>query len=647
MSAAGCNFATKLRTCARGALWFWLIFNLALPVGPLGEALAQSYRAGAQKYAKGDIQGAEAALTRAIGSTKDPKELGKVYKLLGISQFMLNKKPAARESFRRALASDPGTRISADEVLDESVIPYFDAVRKEAAKAPPARTARNEQPAPQRTSKFGKQTNTTSIMVNSNAAGATVTVDGILAGAVGQVIETDPGTVTIILKAKGYRSKEFRINVKENRQNQYVLNLKPLSREAAPPPAAVAESNAEKIDPRTGRKSTRKRKEVEVDLFGEDADAGRGRQLPPGAPPVPAPAPTPSVSGQDLVSEFDQDVKGRRGRQPAAVPPVAQPVQPPPPQGFQKQQPPAGLTPQQQQQAYLYQQQQLQQQYLQQQQQQQQQGQQPQGGYQGYPPQYYGQQQNLPPQAGQAFQTQPAGPQQQLPPSAPQQFNQPPPVPTERSDNLDDEDFGTGGRSGKRKKSKSKSSRPSTFVLLLPFGIGQYANGSGALGALFTIGELGSLYFFTVSRENQKKAFATAQDFINEPPPTDPAAAADDAQAKEDFAADTEKYINAQKTNERLGLLGFLGLWGAGGLEAYLSAVSKSSSRSRSAVDPADSSRWADISGHYTADSFAANDEVDTGPAMDSYWQWGAGVLSHDAGEQAGLGLGVQWQWHF
>ena len=126
-----------------------LVFGLTLAHS--SKLIAQSYAAGQARYMKNDFKGAEQSLEKALTKEKRTPERAKIFKLLGIVQYMQANKPSASKSFKQALALDPRLTVTEDEALDESVIPFFNQNKAPAtAAAPvaktPAATARSAPP---------------------------------------------------------------------------------------------------------------------------------------------------------------------------------------------------------------------------------------------------------------------------------------------------------------------------------------------------------------------------------------------------------------------------------------------------------------------------------------------------------------------
>src|SRR5690606_10311788 len=109
------------------------------------------------------------------------------------------KKRSAALSFKRAVTYNPQINITNNEVLDESIIPFFQQIKSTEAK--PAPKPRKVAAAP------------TTVKILSNAKRANIYVGSKRIGQPGQRIKMRPGSVVVTLKAKGYQSKSFRLNL--------------------------------------------------------------------------------------------------------------------------------------------------------------------------------------------------------------------------------------------------------------------------------------------------------------------------------------------------------------------------------------------------------------------------------------------------
>ena len=181
--------------CYVGAAWSnlfvrLLIFILIIIVDTfgLGKIFAQTYEIGYKKYTLGDIAGSELSLKKAVVKTRNSAEKAKIHKLLGITQHMQGKTAEAKLNFQKAIAYDPRTEVSATEVLDGSVIPFFKKIKQAYKKRRPAASMTQQQSKKVESSPtptMGKPTKSTTIYIQSNVGKGSVFIDGILAGNTG------------------------------------------------------------------------------------------------------------------------------------------------------------------------------------------------------------------------------------------------------------------------------------------------------------------------------------------------------------------------------------------------------------------------------------------------------------------------------
>jgi hypothetical protein len=527
-----------VRHVALRALVYALCVGVALPSGLLlgtlvfaETALANTYDAGLALYQKANFKGAETALRQALGKNPAAGERARILKLLGICQFMQGGKAAAASTFKQALSLNPALRIGAGEVLDERVIAFFEqqrgaAARKPAAaaKAAPARpaaaktrtaaTARPAAPAAARPGMSGKPMKSTFLKVTSNVANATVMIDGIIAGPVNSLINTDPGTIEIEVSANGYLTKRLRVTIEKNRENAVAATLsKPAPKpkpkpKPAPKPAAVARAPAKKSGGKASRKKGIYAPSPKDDLFGEAADAPDDPSAGTGA------------SGADLASEFEMEAAGYTAApQPAynAPPPgyAAPPAYAPPAytqpaaQAYAPYAPPAYAPP---------------------------------GYYQQPAPTYYPPP-PPPPPAQPAYD--PYAAPAYMPPAAAA-------------------DPGAAGRSGRR--SRKKSAGNNLFVALLPFGAGQFQNHNYLLGLAFMAAEGGALFMWYSKNQAADKTVEETNAYVKENTDIPDA----DKPAFDTYVAERQKYVDQKRQEASLFLYGFVGLYAAGVIEAII-----------------------------------------------------------------------------
>jgi tetratricopeptide (TPR) repeat protein len=211
-----------------------LIFVLTLTLCALTPlpALAKPspYKQGLQHYAKGEFDKAIQTLQKALKKKPGKAEKVKIYKYIGLSLYTLGRQAEAEKNFEQCIATDPGCNIEAKEALDESVLPFFQNIKRGILERKPAPRA------------------TTRILVKCPVQDAEIVLDGILLGPVNTSLEASPGTREITLEAKGYRPRRVKIAVNKNVENVYEIDLEKL------PP---------KVDPKVAEREKEKEKERE------------------------------------------------------------------------------------------------------------------------------------------------------------------------------------------------------------------------------------------------------------------------------------------------------------------------------------------------------------------------------------------------
>lgn len=114
-----------------------------------------------------------------------------------------------------------------------------------------------------------------------------------------------------------------------------------------------------------------------------------------------------------------------------------------------------------------------------------------------------------------------------------------------------------------------KSERSSfNYLHLLPFGAGQFANGSPILGSTFAAAEIAALYVFfdannTIAERENLNTVVANKEGLND-------------QQREDFYKANNAFIATVKNQKNLALLSFFALWAAGSTESILHAPKKS-----------------------------------------------------------------------
>jgi hypothetical protein len=525
-------------------------------LGAATEADAATFATGYAKYQMGDFKAAEAELTAALGSRMSRGDQARTYKFLGICQFFQSNKSAAAQSFKRALALMPSLTIGKDEVLDPSVIPFFNGQRSSVATTTGAgnnAAAYVPKPTPEPrggsagTTKDGKPLKQTFLRVVSNASGANVFIDGILAGQVNSVINTDPGQILVEVSAAGYLKKTVNVRIAANRENAVTVNLeKPKPKPApkpkpTPEPRAALAASAAQGGRRNVRPARGKRPKGNGDAYapppGDD-------MFGPDVAPEPSGAAGAAPAGPNLAQQFDQDA-------------AAGAYQAPPQYGGYSQPPPGyGAPP---------------------------------PGYGAPPPQYYAPQ--PPPQVYYAPPPQvyypPPQPVAPPPPSAPavdpyQAYPPDPVAPAPAAPAAAPAPApAAGGASpeGGGKKSGGGNDR-NIFITLLPFGAGQFQNHNFVLGLVFAAAEAGAIYVYYSNQDLADKTVQDTNNYIAQNCPKDNLSP-EQKDACQDFASKRQKYVDGKQQLATTGLIGFGVLWVVGAAQAYLSGPKASPKKRR------------------------------------------------------------------
>lgn len=513
------TYAGHTPTISRGTVaalrkLFIFILSFAVAVPPSwtvsaiihqDRAEASTYAAGYSKYQKGDFKGAEVALRQSLRKKMNRATMGKTYKLLGICQYMLGNKNGATVSFRRAIQLVPATRVSPSEVLDETVVGFFNGVKSKFGKAAQAKQAtkvKSTKPAPapaQPSSSSGsKPQKKTFLKVLSNAPNASIAIDGILAGQANSLINTDPGKVTIEVTAPGYRPKTVSVNVTANQENTVTVTLlKPQPKPKPKPKPKVKPQPKQK--PKQNLAKVKKKKKKKGNKYapdpGGDMFAGNGGG---GGPP-----------GPDLASQFDADAGGYGAPPGYSAPPpgyAAPPGYGAPPPVYYAPPPPTYYAPP--------------------------------------PPTYYAPPPPPPPPPADPY----AGGGYVDPNGGAPVDNAPDPAaPPSAGEN--------GGSSGNN-----------LFISLLPFGAGQFQNGSVVLGLFFLGAEGAAIYYYMKNTKDADAFAASANTYIKENCQSEDS----DEEVCQKFQADSTAYVSDLRKKAQMGIAGFVGLWVVGAAEAII-----------------------------------------------------------------------------
>jgi len=273
-------------------------------------AFSQNYQKGYQLYKKGKLVLADKSLKQALNRKNSANKEAKIYKLLGIIQYTLGKKKLSRKYFEKSLSLNRNIKINKTEVLDEEIVPFFYQVSK-IKKETKGRIKRSKSyGANQRKAK------STTILIESKAKG-TISIDGILAGNTGSVIEAMPGTAVLTIKAPGYDTKKIRIQIRRNKTNRFKVKLNKLAKKKP--------KSTKKVNSKVAAKN-KKRRRKKSGLFQEIEPKYRDQ----------------NSKQRNLVDEFDSD--GTYPPPPSAAPPPS--AYPPPYQPAYPSYQPPGYYPQ-------------------------------------------------------------------------------------------------------------------------------------------------------------------------------------------------------------------------------------------------------------------------------------------------------------
>lgn len=582
-----------------GSVVFLLLF-LFVP-----GAFAQGYKAGRAALMRSDYRGAEAQLSAAIKIAKSKSELAETYKYLGVAQYMQGRKTAATGSFIRAKNLNPSIKLTTNEVADESVIPVFASAK---VSTQPATSGRpGSSPTASGSNGIAKQkSKRTLLKVLSNVPSARVSLDGIAYGTAGQDIEVQPGSVVLEVSSAGYKTKAIKVQLEALTASSVTVNLDKIPPKPKPQPVVSQPAKGIPLPSMNRTLANNEQgsgtgvKKPKNDLFGGDDgadDFSQFQQQPIQQQPMPS---RPQMNSPQIVTPPG---------------PPQQPVMPP--QGY-------GMSPYGQQQGYP------QSPY----------GQSPYGqspyGQSAFPPQPYTGYPVTPvypayptyqaPAYGPApYPMQPYGaytapvnpyaytqPVAPVPPPSPAYsapadpyggyLGPPPETPATAAPPAVDpvpsvSEKSSGGMppppilpppsSSKRPTKRAIAAKEScsTLVKILPFGFGQFCKGSTAKGLFFLGSEAGALYFY----KSNTDAATSYQSRLNQILAERDAARADiPAEEQEDFDMETsakesqgKAAINKAKQNAQYSMLAFVGLWGAGVVDAMTSPDASSSGKSK------------------------------------------------------------------
>lgn len=574
----------------------WLIlFVLLLP----SVSYAQSWKAGRASLMKNDFKNAKVQLSSALKAAKSETELAETYKYLGVAQFMSGNKNSATSSFQMAKNTNPGVKLTASEVIDESVIPVFNGVKPgrvtgNATKRPPAPSF-----APAGKPAIAKQkSKRTLLKVISNVPSAQVSLDGIAYGTTGQDIEVQPGIVILELSAPGFRPKAIKVQLEALTSSSVTVNLEkiPLKPKPQPIPKSIPLPQASvPLNAQVGAKGKqaagRDASKGKKDLFGEDpiaSDPYLGIPQQPvaaGAPVAGSPYVTPPPAPSQPMAPpqvYGQAPGGGMPAQPQyqGMPQAPYPLAPQP--GYAPAQPYAAYPPQSPYPVYP--------QYA------------PPQPYAMpyYPPTPYGG--YMAPPNPYAYAPPAPNPYAAAPPMQDPYggYLGPPPevagseLPPPVLDGPAPSASGSGmppppilpTSSGPSKKTAAAKPDKCGGIKFMPFGAGQFCNGSTLKGVVFLGAEVASLFFYKTNTD----AAAGVQTKLNSILAEREAARVEVPESDQpDFDTETESKrtaakaaINKARQNAQYSMASFFGLWAVGVVDASINVPTKGKSGKKS-----------------------------------------------------------------
>lgn len=109
---------------------------------------AQTFEEGYQSYMRNQFPVAELQFRAAAKKAKTREDRAFILKFIGICQFMRGDKKSAANSFFEALGSDRNITIDEEEVLDPSVVSFFNVIKTRWLNSPAGMAAAAPRPAP-------------------------------------------------------------------------------------------------------------------------------------------------------------------------------------------------------------------------------------------------------------------------------------------------------------------------------------------------------------------------------------------------------------------------------------------------------------------------------------------------------------------
>jgi hypothetical protein len=252
-----------MRKAFRVLRGFFLLMLLSLP----SWAGADDLGAGRKALQSHSYKEAESHFVTAVSHASSNTAKAQALKLLGIAQYMQGKRKDATTSFRRAKGLDAGLGLRSDEILEVSLVDFYNSITPQAAsplvtptpKAPhikPLQSPPALVPSPPT-----ERDVTARLQVLSSVSEARVSVDGIPRGRISDLVTLSVGVHEIVVQAEGYKPFKQSLITKAGELMTLTVNLEadiPSAPAMNPPtPPAIAKNETEEAPPATAAKKTR------------------------------------------------------------------------------------------------------------------------------------------------------------------------------------------------------------------------------------------------------------------------------------------------------------------------------------------------------------------------------------------------------
>lgn len=206
---------------------------------------AQSYDLALKHYFAGEFSTSEGIILEMLKAKQTAAKKAQLYKMLGLNQYMQGKRAEATGSFQKAKSLSPKIQITSLEMIDSTVLDFFNSIETPAAAEPekveptPIPQATHKKPRKE-TVVTKQETGPTKLLILSNVINARVVVDGVTRGRVGDLIPIDPGYHNVDIYATGYVNELQTLNMEAGQLNRYTITLEKIPEETAPTPISPA-----------------------------------------------------------------------------------------------------------------------------------------------------------------------------------------------------------------------------------------------------------------------------------------------------------------------------------------------------------------------------------------------------------------------